>query len=79
MATAEEKLAGLINKIMDERDARKQIESDPKAAGAALANDLREFLGEWRAEKDKRTAAGARKAPASSDDDTNILGALFGG
>lgn len=80
MASAEEKLAAMINKIMDDREAKAKIDNDPKAAGAALANDLREFLGEWRAEKDKRAAKGARTSPASDGgDEPNVLQALFGG
>lgn len=79
MATAEEKLTALINKIMDDRDAKAKIESDPKAAGAALASDLREFLGEWRAEKDKRAAAGGRSAPKADEGGGDIISAIFGG
>ena len=79
MATAEEKLAAMINKIMDDREAKAKIESDPKAAGAALATDLREFLGEWRAAKQAKAGKPAAKSDDDSGGDTNILSALFGG
>lgn len=76
-----EKLSEHINSILDEREARQKIESDPKAAGAELAKDLREFLGEWKAAKAEKAARGPRQAPKGDgeSDDGNILSALFGG
>jgi hypothetical protein len=76
---AADRLEAMINKIMDDRDARKAIENDPKAAGAELGKDLREFLIEWKASKAARGNKPAAKPGKSDDDDGNVLSALFGG
>ena len=74
-----EKLTQHINALLDEREARQKIESDPKAAGAELAKDLREFLGEWKASKAAREKAPKAPAKEDGDDGPNVLSALFGG
>jgi len=75
-----DKLKSAFNEWQDERDKANQIENDPKAAGAELAKDLREFLGEWRAAKaEKAKSAGRTPTKDEKDDDGNILSALFGG
>jgi hypothetical protein len=75
-----EKLKAAFDEWQNEREARTAIENDPKKAGAELAKDLREFLGEWKASKAARAQGGSRPAAKSDDDDSpNILSALFGG